>query len=455
MTPFSANTISQTRTGFQAQLLTRPPRLILIFCVLVFLMTTVVVASLIIVEWRQTVVGQGEVSIYDPFDRPQNIDAQIKGRLVDLMVKEGDMVEKGQVITHLEDRDSKFLDPLQSDRLSAQISALEQKKFAAIERIGALEQQQGAIEQARLAKRASAEAKIQQCKQKAVVTEQLLVVGKQDVETAKLQEERIIKLQEAGLKSRRDLELTLQKRVQAETKLQKMQGDVLLAQREIDLASLEIAKIDAEASEKNQKSAESIAKARESIAEIDEKIQKLSNEMGALQVRRSLRTIVAPRDGRIVNLKKLGPGQLVKEGQTIATIVPEDHRRGVELYLTGIDAPLVQKGVKVRLMFEGFPAVPFAGWDWASVGTFGGTVASVDPTPTEGDKSGFRVWVLPDENDEPWPEETFLRIGSKARGWLMLRKVPLYYELWRQLNAFPAKPIKKGDKVKTKPVIRR
>ena len=202
---------------------------------------------------------------------------------------------------------------------------------------------------------------------------------------------------------------------------------------------------------------ESIAKARESIAEIEEKIQKLENEAGSLKVRRSLQQITAPSSGRVVNLKKLGLGQLVKEGQNIAYIVPEDQERGVELYLSGVDAPLVENGVSVRLMFEGFPAVPFAGWDWASVGTFGGIVRSVDPVSSEnGTKTGFRVWVLPNPAEPAWPDEDRLRLGAKANGWLQLNEVPLYYELWRQLNAFPAQPAKSGEeKPKTKPVIRR
>lgn len=457
MTPFGRRLISESQIDFKAHLLTRPPRLVLLFALVLMGLLGAVVVGLIAIPWRQTVIGHGQVSIFDPVDRPQTVDSQLKGRLIEVYVQEGDMVEAGQVIAKLEDRDTKFLDPHQKDRLSAQISALDLKQTAASGRIDALYSQREAIEGARVAKRASAQAKIAQTKQKLVVNQQFMKVGEQDVLTAKLQEERITQLEKAGLKSKRDLELTIQKRVEAETKLQKMKGELQLGEQEIQLARLELANIDADASEKTQKVGESLAKVRESIAETEEKIQKLSNEMGALSVRRSLQTVVAPRSGKIVNLRKLGLGQLIKEGQTIATIVPEAKTRGVELYLAGLDAPLVQAGVPVRLMFEGFPAVPFAGWDWASVGTFGGRVVSVDPVNTdENGKSGFRVWVMPDPEQPAWPGEERLRLGSKANGWLQLQEVPLYYELWRQLNAFPAKPTKVDPKdTKTKPVIRR
>jgi len=440
--------------------LTRSPRLIMTLTLTIIILAGGLVAALIFVPWRQTVIGQGEVAIFDPLDRPQTVDSQIKGRLVELLVKEGETVQKGEVIARLEDRDSKYLDPDQEARVMGQIDALRNKKSAAMERIDTLQAQIETLRQAREAKLASARAKIAQNRQKLNVNRQMLRIGEQDLETARLQEQRIETLEEAGLKSRRDYELALQKRVETETKLQKMKGDLVLNEQDIQLSELEIANIEADVAEKIQKGRESIAKARETIADIEEKIEKLKNEAGALDVRQSLRTLTAPASGRIVNLTKLGIGQLIKEGQTIARVVPENSSRGVELYLSGVDAPLVQTGIPVRLMFEGFPAVPLAGWDWASVGTFGGRVVAVDPvstSPEDSKKEGFRVWVLPDPEQPDWPEPDRLRIGAKANGWLMLNKVPLYFELWRQLNAFPALPAKpeKGVGPKPKPVIKR
>jgi hypothetical protein len=51
------------------------------------------------------------------------------------------------------------------------------------------------------------------------------------------------------------------------------------------------------------------------------------------------------------------------------------------------------------------------------------------------DKGMYRMLVVPDPNDIPWPEA--LRVGSGAQGIALLRNVPLWYELWRQLNGFP------------------
>ena len=108
------------------------------------------------------------------------------------------------------------------------------------------------------------------------------------------------------------------------------------------------------------------------IAETEEKIKKLEGEASAIKVREELQKIVAPRNGQITKLKNVGPGHMIKEGDTLATLVPPQQSLGVELYVKGLDTPLVEVGRPVRLMFEGFPAVPFVGWPWASVGAASG-----------------------------------------------------------------------------------
>lgn len=443
----------------QSHRLTRPPRLLLLLSLVLALIASTVIGALVLVPWRQTVIGQGKVSVFNPLDRPQNVESQIKGRLVELLVQEGQIVEEGEVLARLEDRESKFLDPDQVQRLEGQIRALEQKRTAAHQGISALEEQLQAVEAGRRALVEATQAKIELVHRKLSVQRQQLRLGRQDVQTAQLQQRRIQLLNEKGLKSDRDLELAVNKLVESETKLQKMEGELRLLEQEVELARLEVPKINAEASQKTQKARESIAKSLQTISEVEEKIEKLGNELGTLQVRRSLRTVVAPRSGRIVNLKKLGPGHLLKEGSVLAEVTPEYQSRGVELYLSGLDAPLVDVGVPVRLMFEGFPAVPFAGWPWASVGTFGGIVSNVDPVASsDQEKQAFRVWVLPDPKEPEWPSSDYLRLDSRVTGWIMLKEVPLYYELWRQLNAFPAQPaIRQGKNKlpKTKPVIRR
>jgi hypothetical protein len=107
----------------------------------------------------------------------------------------------------------------------------------------------------------------------------------------------------------------------------------------------------------------------------------------------------------------------------------------VELWVAGRDGPLISSGRKVRLQFEGWPAVQFVGWPSVAVGTFGGVVEFVDALADESGR--YRVVVSPDPDDLPWPDNRWLRQGVRANGWVLLERVRLGFELWRQINGFP------------------
>jgi hypothetical protein len=98
-----------------------------------------------------------------------------------------------------------------------------------------------------------------------------------------------------------------------------------------------------------------------------------------------------------------------------------------------MDLPLVNIGQPVRFWFDGFPAIVFSGWPQASYGTFGGVVSAVERNVNEEGK--FRVLVSEDPNDSPWPDQ--LRMGAGAQGMALLKNVPVWYELWRNINGFP------------------
>ena len=45
--------------------------------------------------------------------------------------------------------------------------------------------------------------------------------------------------------------------------------------------------------------------------------------------------------------------------------------------------------------------------------------------------------VTPDPEEPDWPEDRFVRLGTQARGWVLLDTVQLGFEVWRQMNNFP------------------
>jgi hypothetical protein len=94
---------------------------------------------------------------------------------------------------------------------------------------------------------------------------------------------------------------------------------------------------------------------------------------------------------------------------------------------------LLGVGQQVRFTFDGVPAIVFSGWPDASYGIFNGKVIAVENAANK--NGNFRVLVAEDTSKKPWPYA--LRIGAGARGFALLKDVPVWYELWRNINGFP------------------
>jgi multidrug efflux pump subunit AcrA (membrane-fusion protein) len=153
--------------------------------------------------------------------------------------------------------------------------------------------------------------------------------------------------------------------------------------------------------------------------------------------RQSTQLVTAPRDGVVMRIAAGDTATLVKAGDELVRFAPEPGQRAVEIFVSGLDASLVQPGRHVRLMFEGWPAVQFSGWPSVAIGTFPGVVRFVDPAVSTNGR--FRTVVVEDPH-APWPTDRYLRLGGKARGWVVLDTVRLGYEIWRKLNGFPPEP---------------
>ena len=103
-------------------------------------------------------------------------------------------------------------------------------------------------------------------------------------------------------------------------------------------------------------------------------------------------------------------------------------------------------GQKIRFVFDGFPAIVFSGWPSASYGTFGGIVTAI-----ENNVSGtgtYRVLVKQDQDEKPWPPA--IRLGTGAQAIALLKDVPIWYEVWRNINGFPPDFYKMNDQKVTK-----
>jgi len=168
-------------------------------------------------------------------------------------------------------------------------------------------------------------------------------------------------------------------------------------------------------------------------AKVAEAASKLASAETKLS-RQHTQLVRAPQDGIVVNTLAGDSSTLVKEGDVITTFVPTNNKIAVELYVNGLDLPLIQPGREVRLQFEGWPIIQFSGWPSVAIGTFTGVVSVVDPSISPNGK--FRILVT-EKKGHQWPDRHYLRFGAQAHGWVLMNEVSLGYELWRQMNGFP------------------
>lgn len=161
-----------------------------------------------------------------------------------------------------------------------------------------------------------------------------------------------------------------------------------------------------------------------SLNAIDTNIQRQSNQ-----------TINAPRAGRIMRVKGDSSNAIIKQGDVLASFVPDQVRRVVELYVDGRDISLIHPGRHVRLEFEGWPAIQFSGWPSIARGFFDGQVFAVDSAASS--NGLYRILVEQTPGKPAWPTEPSVRLGASVRGWVLMDTVKVWFELWRLLNNFP------------------
>lgn len=174
------------------------------------------------------------------------------------------------------------------------------------------------------------------------------------------------------------------------------------------------------------------------------KVESAKAELNKAEVqlsRQNTQLVTAPKDGTVLNINSGDIATFVSKGAPLATFFPDKVKPAVELYVSGLDAPLIYKGREVQLIFEGWPAVQFSGWPSVARGTFKGEVYFVDPALSPNGK--IRILVTQAEGED-WPSAHFLRFGTRARGWVLLDTVSAGYELWRQMNNFPPEFSKKA-----------
>ncbi len=403
-----------------ARLLVTPQSHRTFFYIVVGTLVATVLAMFL--PWQQFVEGKGEVTAFAPRDRPQMVPTTISGRIVEWFVQEGQVVKAGDPIMRITEVKDDYLDPRTIDRYTEQVTGKSQAVSSKREKVRQLGTQISLLEQNLRLSEQKARTKVAQYE--AEVRAAVI-----DSSTFLTQLERQQALLDQELTRLTDLENA---RVRYQNAIAKVQEK----RQTLQAAQIELSSVPVEYGEKIAKARSDQAATQAEVGEGVADVAKLQQNVQNLEIRNGFYMIRAPQNGTVVRATRAGIGEQIKEGETVVTIMPADAQQAVALNVKPMDVPLLSVGRKVRLQFDGWPALQFAGWPSVSVGTFGGTVAVIDRVP--GAKGDFRVLVIPDtsgKGDGPWPRQ--LRLGSGVLGWAMLDEVRVGFEIWRRINGFP------------------
>ncbi|VXD17164.1 HlyD family secretion protein [Marinoscillum sp. 108] len=397
-------------------------------------LTLVVSACLFLfLPWQQNIRGSGKVTALNPQNRPQTIESAISGRIKVWKISEGQHVTQGDTILTLSEVKDKYFDPNLLTRLSQQLEAKEQGLAAKMSKKEALERQIIALQETRAIKLRQARNYFQQSILKLEIDSIAFESEKIQFANSENTFDRNQKRYQAG-------NITLTKFQEIESKFQASKAKLISAENkwlqsktELINYRISIAGTEAEYQDKISKAQSTVSETLADIHATEGEIAKIKNEFSNMEIRNQQYQIIAPQTGYIVRALKAGIGETIKEGEAVATIIPDSDDLAAEMHVRAMDLPFISTGRKVRIEFDGWPSLQFSGWPNASVGTFGGIVSVIDRVDSK--PGSFRILVAPDPDTEAWPEQ--IRMGSGIKGWVMLNDVPIWFELWRQLNGFP------------------
>ena len=399
-----------------------------------FLLAAAIILFIVLfLPWTQNITAEGLVTTLKPNQRPQTIQSQIPGRIEEWFVQEGDFVKKGDTILRISEVKSEYFDDQLVERTNQQIQAKSSSVNAYQGKVEALNRQVSALINEQRLKMEQTRNKLMQAKLKVQSDSIDFEAAKTNIKIAETQFDRIQTLQDEGLKAVKDVEEKRLKLQETQAKLLSQENKYLASKNEVINAQIELSRINAQYADKISKAQSDKFTAQSSQFDTEAQVTKLENDYTNYKVRNSLLYVTAPQSGFINKALRGGIGGTFKEGEELVGIMPAKYDLAVETFVRPIDLPLLHPGEKVRIQFDGWPAIVFSGWSNISYGTYGAKVVAIERFISDNGK--YRVLLAPDETDYEWPEA--IRVGSGARTIALLEDVPIWFELWRQINSFP------------------
>lgn len=386
----------------------------------------VVLFLFLFLPWQQTVEGEGVLIAEEPTQRPFAILSTIDGFIKKFHIYEDQFVSKGTLLFEMIDLDNKYLEKLHKiqTNIKEQIAntkadiVLGKKKLENLKK--SFEIGLNLYDQ----KLSQTEDKIRTLKLNRVSLEKNHAI-------AKLNYERITKLYHEGIESKRSFEIAENKEIETYAKVEKNHVDIEIEYRNI-------------AMNKNQKekftndTKNSLNSLQGAILASENRLSTLKQnaQMQSMSISRyNTSKVYAPTDGHVVRVYETNTNKLIKKGERVLYFAPDIDEKVILFKVSDFNMPLIHTGLKVRLRFYGWPSLQVSGWPTIKFGTFAGIIKKIDPVAHEA--GVYYAYISQDPDEEAWPEDYVLKAGTKATGWVRLNTVPIWYQIWRLMNAMP------------------
>ena len=362
--------------------------------------------------WTQNIKVKGDVTSLYQSQRPQQLNSPIPGRIIKWNVKNGDYVKKGDTLLQLSEIKEDYMDPLLVQRTEQQVEAKKGVRDYYEAKAGTAKNQLEALNAARDLKLNQVKIKILQLNNKLAGEQAELAAVKNELQLSEDQFKRQKKMYDEGLVSLTQFQQRSISYQNAVAKKTASENKVAQTQQEILNTQIEQNAVTQDYNEKLSKIEGERFQSMGQIEGSDGEIAKLQNQVANY---------------------KAGIGEVLKDGENIGTIVPTKVDYAVEIYIKPVDLPLVKEGQRVMCIFDGFPAIVFSGWPNSSYGTFAGKVIAIESNISP--NGLFKAVVIEDKNEKRWPQK--IKMGTGVQGIAILNDVPIWYELWRNINGFP------------------
>lgn len=383
---------------------------------------------LLFLPWEQTAKGIGSVTALDPRQRDYKITAPVNGFIDAFYVHENKFVKKGQKLFRIRDLDAEYENRLISIREKSMHKY--DNTLIKLENLKENLKSQKKIYDTGLK---IYEKKISQFKNSlsALKEQSLALKNKRDLELKHYERSKV--LYKTGTESKRDVEV--KNNIQLSTKAQylKNMAEIKNLTYDLEITHDEKTKFINETEQSINHIKNDILSTENLAKTLKQSIEKESTNIS----RYRSRDVLAKSDGYVVRIYLNDQNRLIKRGEEIIYFSPVVTQRAIRMKVSDFNMPLMQEGLKTRIIFYGWPALQISGWPKIKHGTYAGIIRSIERTAHE--DNVFYAVIVEDPKSDPWPEIEKLRVGTQATLWVRLTVVNIWYELWRLMVAQPPK----------------